>query len=223
MSKSVTSLWSIFALLSAAIVAMPASAQAQRCVGRSCARTIAHTRIGPIVHSSVSTSYRIRTVPRVSNVNRYRNVTRTSTRNVTRTAFRDIRRVRYHDITMTHYIRHVHRIVTVTRVQPVVRVHMVTRVHHVVLTRVHTRVIPRVHVAVVPRLHTRIVMLSRVEHVAQTRVLPTRFAMGSSRTVSMGTRTARISGGTRVARVSGGPIYNYVGRKSAKRVLRSRY
>ena len=222
MSKPMTSLWGILAL-SAAIMAMPASAQAQQCVGKSCARTIAHTRIGPIVHSSVSTSYRFRTVPRVSNVNRYRNVTRTSTRNVTRTAFRDIRRVRYHDITMTHYIHHVHRIVTVTRVQPVVRVHMVTRVHHVVLTRVQTRVIPRVHVAVIPRLHTRTVMLSRVEHVAQTRVLPTRFAMGSSRTISMGTRTARISGGTRVARVSGGPIYNYVGRKSAKRMLRPRY
>jgi hypothetical protein len=212
------SLWSIFALLSAAIVAMPASAQAQQ------RRTIAHTRVAPVAHSIVSTSYNVRTVPRVSNVNRYRNVTRTSLRNVTRTSFRDIRRVRYHDITMTHYIRHVHRIVTVTRVQPVVRVHMVTRVHHVVLTRVHTRVIPRVHVAIIPRLHTRTVMLNRVERVAQTRVLPTRFAMGSSRTISMGTRTARISGGTRIARSSGGPIYNYVGRKPGKRMmLKSRY
>ena len=209
MSKSVTSLWSIFALLSAAIVAIRASAQAPR------SRTIAHTRVGPVVHSIVSTSVHVRTVPRVSNVNRYRNVTRTSLRNVTRTSFRDIRRVRYHDITMTHYIRHVHRIVTVTRVQPVVRVHMVTRVHHVVLTRVHTRVIPRVHVAIVQRLHTRTVLLSSVQHVARTTVLPTRIAMGSSRTISMGTRMARISGG---------PIYNYAGRKSPKRMmLKSRY
>ena len=209
MSKSVTSLWSISALLSAAIVAMPVSAQVLR------SRSVAHTRIGPITHSIVSTSVRVRTVPRVSNVNRYRNVTRTSTRNVTRTSFRDIRRVRYHDITMTHYIRHVHRILTVTRVQPVVRVHMVTRVHHVVLTRVRTRVIPRVHVAIVPRLHTHVVLLNSVQRVAQTRVLPTRYAMGSSRTISMGTRMARISGG---------PIYNYVGRKSSKRMmLRSRY
>jgi hypothetical protein len=43
---------------------------------------------------------------------------------------------------------------------------------------------------------------------------PTRFATGGSRTVSMGTRMARISGE---------PIYNCVGRKSAKRVLWSRY
>jgi hypothetical protein len=192
MSKSVTSLWSI-ALLSAAIMAIPASAQAQRCIGRSCAR--------PIVGTSVSTSYRYRTVPRVSNVNRYRNVTRTSFRNVTRTAYRNIRQVRYRDITRTHYVRHINRIVTVTRVQPVVRVHTVTRVHHLVLTRVHTRVIPRVHVAVIPRLHTRTVMLTSTQHVAQTRMLPTRFAMGSSRTISMGTRTARIPGRT---------LYSYV-------------
>ncbi len=193
MSKSMTTL-SLFALLSAAIMAMPASAQAQRCVGRSCAR--------PIVGTSVSTSYRFRTVPRISNVNRYRNVTRTSFRNVTRTAFRNIRRVRYRDITRTHYVRHINRIVTVTRLQPVVRVHMVTRVHHVLLTRLHTRVIPRVRIAVIPRVRTRTVMLTQTQHVAQTRVLPTRFAMGGSRTISMGTRMARISGG---------PLYNYVG------------
>lgn len=193
MSKSMTSL--LFALLSAAVIAIPASSQAQqRCVGRSCAR--------PIVGTSVSTSYRFRTVPRISNVNRYRNVTRTSVRNVNRTAFRNIRRVRFRDITRTHYVRHIHRIVTVTRVQPVVRVHTVTRLHHVVLTRVHTRVIPRVRIAVIPRVHTRTVMLTQTQHVAQTRVLPTRFAMGGSRTISMGTRMARISRG---------PLYSYVG------------
>jgi len=207
MSKSVTSLWSILALLSAVIVAMPASAQAR-------SRVIARTRVGPIVHSSVSTSYRIRTVPRVSNVNRYRNVTRTSTRLVTRTRFRNVNKVKYHDITMTHYIRHVHRIVNVTRIQPIVRVHTVTRVHHVLLTRVQTRVVPRVRVTVVPRVHSRVVMLNSVQRVAQTRVLPTRYAMGTSRTISMGTRMARISGG---------PIYNVVGRRAAKRVLRSKY
>jgi hypothetical protein len=212
-----TSLWSIVAFLSAAIMAMPASAQAQqRCVGRSCARPIVGTA-RPIVGTSVSTSYRFRTVPRISNVNRYRNVTRTSVRNVTRTSFRNIQRVRFRDITRTHYMRHINRVVTVTRVQPVVRVHMVTQVHHVLLTRVHTRVIPRVHVAVIPRVHTRTVMLTQTQHVAQTRMLPTRFAMGSSRTISMGTRTARIAGGTRMARISGGPLYNYV-RPTGKRM-----
>jgi len=207
MSRSATSLWSILALLSAVIVAMPASAQTR-------SRTVARTRVGPIVHSSVSTSYRIRTVPRVRNVNRVRNVTRTRTRVLTRTAFRNIRQVKYHDITIRHYIRHTHRIVTVTRIQPIVRVHTVTRVHHVVLTRLRTRVVPRVRVTVVPRLHTRTVMLNNVVQVAQTRVMPTRYAMGSSRTVSMGTRMARISGG---------PIYNVVGRRAARRVLKSRY
>lgn len=216
MSKSMTSLWSILAL-SAAIMATPASAQAQRCVGRSCAQPIAGTA-RPIVGTSVSTSYRFRTVPRVSNVNRYRNVTRTSFRNVTRTAYRNIRQVRYRDITRTHYMRHINRVVTVTRVQPVVRVHMVTRVHHVVLTRVQTRVIPRVHVAVIPRVHTRTVMLTQTQHVAQTRMLPTRYAMGGSRTISMGTRMARISGGTRMARISGGPLYNYVSPRNGRRM-----
>jgi hypothetical protein len=193
MSKSVTSLWSIFALLSAAIVTIPASAQAQRCVGKYCAR--------PSGGTSVSTSYRYRTVPRISNVNRYRNVTRTNYRDVTRTAYRNIRRVRYRDITRTHYVRHINRIVTVTRVQPVVRVHTVTRVHRLVLTRVHTRVIPRVYVAVIPRYRTRTVMLTQTQHVAQTRMLPTRYAMGSSRT---------IAGGTRMARIPGRTLYSYV-------------
>jgi hypothetical protein len=116
----------------------------------------------------------------------------------------------------TRYLRHINRVVTVTRVQPIVRVHTVTRVHHVVLTRVRTRVIPRVHVAVIPRVRTRTVMLTQTQHLAQTRMLPTRFAMGSSRTISTGTRMARISGG---------PLYNYVrlpGR-SSRRMRRPRY
>lgn len=201
MSKSVISLGSIFALLSAALIVMPASAQAARCVGKSCAR--------PLASTSVSTSYRYKTVPRIRNVNRYRNVTRTSVRNLTRTKVRNVRQVRYRDVTRTKYVRRIHRIVTVTRVQPVVRVHTVTRVHHVMLTRVRTRVVRRVHVAVVPRIHTRTVMLNRTVHVAQTRMLPTRYAKGSSRTVMAGTRTARISGG---------PLYNYVKTKGTRRI-----
>jgi hypothetical protein len=87
-------------------------------------------------------------------------------------------------------VRHINRIVTVTRVQPIVRVHMVTRVHHIVLTRVHTQVIPRVHVAVIPRVHTRTAVLNQNQYVAETRILPTRYAMAGSRTVSVGTRMA---------------------------------
>jgi hypothetical protein len=185
-------LWSI-ALLSAAIMAIPASAQAQRCVGRSCAR--------PIVGTSVSTSYRFRTVPRISNVTRYRNVTRTRVRNVTRTAFRNIRQIRYRNIMRTNYVRRINRIVTVTRVQPIVRVRTVTRVRPVLLTRVRTRVVPRVRVTVIPRVRTRTVMLNQTQRVARIRMLPTRFAMGSSRTVLLRTRTARISGGR---------LYSYV-------------
>ena len=174
--------WSIFALLSTVILAVPLSAQAAQGVGKSCQQ--------PITGTNVSTIYRFRTVPQVSNVNRYRNVTRNSYRDITRTRYRDINKVSYRDITRTRYVRHINRIVTITRVQPIVRVHMVTRVHHIVLTRVHTQVIPRVHVAVIPRVHTRTVVLNQNQYVAETRILPTRYAMAGSRTVSVGTRMA---------------------------------
>jgi len=181
MPKPTVHLWSILALLSAVIATVPLPAQAQ-CVGRSCKQPIAGT----------STTYRFRTVPQVSNVNRYRNVTRTSYRDITRTRYHDINKVSYQDITRTHYVRHINRIVTVTRVQPIVPVHTVTRVHPIVLTRVHTRVIPRVHVAVIPRVHTRTVVLNQNQYVAETRMLPTRYAMAGSRTVLVGPRTARL-------------------------------
>jgi hypothetical protein len=179
MSKPTVHLWSILALLSAAIVTVPLPAQAQ-CVGNSCKQPIAGT----------STTYRFRTVPQFSNVNRYRDVARTSYRDITRTRYRDINKVSYQDITRTRYVPHINRIVTVTRVQPVVQVHMVTRVHPIVLTRVHTQVIPRVHVAVIPRVHTRTVVLNQNQYAAETRILPTRYAMAGSRTVLVGPRTA---------------------------------
>jgi hypothetical protein len=179
MSKPTVHLWSILALLSAVIVTVPLPAQAQ-CVGRFCGQPIAGT----------STTYRFRTVPQVSNVNRYRNVTRTSYRDITRTRYRDINKVSYQDITRTRYVPHINRIVTVTRVQPIVRVHTVTRVHPIVLTRVHTQVIPRVHVAVIPRVHTRTVVLNQNQYAAETRILPTRYAMAGSRSVLVGPRTA---------------------------------
>lgn len=205
MSKSVTSLCSIFALLTAAIVVAPGSVQASSIhTSGSRAMRASSVRVRPAV-SSVSTSYRFRTVPRVSNVNRVRNVTHTSTRNVTQTRFRNIQKTRFHDITRTNVVHHIHRVVTVTRVQPIVRVHTLTRVHHVVLTRVHTRVIPRVHVTVIPRIHTHTVMVTHIQHVAQTRMLPTRF-MRSASTVSMGTRMSRVSAGSSTGR----SLYSYV-------------
>src|SRR6516165_3454333 len=201
MPKPTVHLWSILALLSAVIATVPLPAQAQ-CVGRSCKQPIAGT----------STTYRFRTVPQVSNVNRYRNVTRNSYRDITRTRYRDINKVSYRDITRTRYVRHINRIVTITRVQPIVRVHMVTRVHHIVLTRVHTQVIPRVHVAVIPRVHTRTVVLNQNQYVAETRILPTRYAMAGSRTVSVGTRMAGLYA------YAGSPkVLNYVKPRSKQR------
>jgi hypothetical protein len=151
-------------------------------------------------------------VPQFSSVNRYRNVTRTSYRDITRTRYRDINKVSYQDITRTRYVPHINRIVTVTRVQPVVQVHMITRVHPIVLTRVHTQVIPRVHVAVIPRVHTRTVVLNQNRYVAETRMLPTRYAMAGSRTVLVGPRTAGLYA------YAGSPkVLNYVKPRSKQR------
>ena len=185
-----STLWlrGIAALVGAMIVATPLSAQTQFGNGMSCNHPIASTK--------VSTVYLYKTVPRVSNVNRYHNVTRTSYNDITRTKYRDIHQVKYRDVTRTHYVRHINRIVTVTRVQPVVRVHTVTPVHHRVIARVHTRVIPRVHVAVIPRVHTRTVVLNQNQYVSETRMLPTRTAMVGSRTVMAG--TTRIASGGKV-------------------------
>jgi hypothetical protein len=185
MPSSTLWLGGVAALVSAMIVAIPVSAQARCANGMNCKQ--------PVAGTSVSTVYRYRTVPKVSNVNRYRNVTRTSYHDITRTKYHDVHQVRYRDVTRTHYVRHINRIVTVTRVQPIVRVHTVTLVHHQVIARVHTRVIPRVQVAVVPRVHTRTVVLRQNQYVSQTRVLPTRTAMAGSRTVIAGTRTIRMA------------------------------
>jgi hypothetical protein len=176
------------------IVATPLSAQARCANGLNCKR--------PVAGTSVSTVYRYKTVPRVSNVNRYRNVTRMSYNDITRTKYRDIHQVKYRDITRTHYVRHINRIVTVTRVQPVVRVHMVTLVHHRVVARVHTRVIPRVHVAVIPRVHTRTVVLNQNQYVSETRMLPTRTAMAGSRIVMAGTTRIASNGNVRSSRIA---------------------
>lgn len=175
----------IASLVGAMIVALPMSAQARCANGINCKQ--------PVAGTSVSTVYRYRTVPKVSNVNRYRNVTRTSYRDITRTKYHDVHQVRYRDLTRTHYVRHINRIVTVTRVQPVVRVHTVTVVHHQVIARVHTRVIPRVHVAMIPRVHTRTVVLRQNQYVSETRMLPTRTAMAGSRTVMVGPRTTQMA------------------------------
>jgi hypothetical protein len=185
MPNSAVRLGSIAALMGAIIVAIPVSVQARCANGMNCKQ--------PIAGSSVSTVYRYRTVPRISNVNRYRNETRTSYHDITRTKFRDVHQVRYSDVTRTHYVRHINRIVAVTRVQPIVRVHTVTLVHHQVIARVHTRIIPRVHVAVIPRVHTRTVVLPKNQYVSETRMLPTRTAMAGSRTVMVGTRTTQMA------------------------------
>ena len=201
MPNSTISLRGIAALVGAMIVATPLSAQTQCSNGMSCKHPVASTK--------VSTVYRYKTVQRVSNVNRYRNVTRTSYNDITRTKYRDIHQVKYRDVTRTHYVRHINRIVTVTKVQPVVRVHTVTLVHHRVVARVHMRVIPRVHVAVIPRVHTRTVVLNQNQYVSETRMLPTRTTMVGSRTVMAGTTVA--SNGKKSNRIasSGQPkLYN---------------
>src|SRR5215469_4978126 len=178
MPSSTVWLKGIAALVGAMIVAIPVAAQAWCVNGMNCKPSVART--------NVSTVYRYKTVPEVSNVNRYRNVTRTS--------YRDITRMKYKDVTQTDYVRHINRIVTVRRVQPVIRVHTVTLVHPRIVARVHTRVIPRVHVAVIPRVHSRTVVLRENQYVSETRMLPTRTAMAGSRTVIAGTRTTRMAG-----------------------------
>src|SRR6516164_10361711 len=186
MPNSTAWLRGIAALVGAMIIATPLSAQTRCANGLNCKHPVASTK--------VSTIYRYKTVPRVSNVNRYRNVTRTSYNDITRTKYRDVRQIKYRDVTRTHYVRHINRIVTVTRVQPVVRIHMVTLVHHQIVARVHTRVIPRVHVAVIPRVHTRTVVLNQNQYVSETRMLPTRTAMAGSRTIMAGTTRIASSG-----------------------------
>ena len=171
----------------------------------------------PVASTKVSTVYQYKTVQRVSNVNRYRNVTRTSYNDITRTKYRDIHHVKYRDVTRTHYVRHINRIVTVTKVQPVVRVHMVTLVHHRVVARVHTRVIPRVHVVVIPRVHTRTVVLNQNQYVSETRMLPTRTAMAGSRTVMAGTTRIASNSRAKSTRIaSSGPPKLYNMAKSPK-------
>ena len=175
----------IAALAGAMIVAVPVAAQARCANGMNCKQ--------PVAGANVSTVYRYKTIQRVSNVNRYHNVTRTSYHDVTRTKYRDVRQVKYRDVMRTHYVRHINRVVTVTRVQPIVRVHTVTLVHPRVVARVHTRVIPRVHVAVIPRVHTRTVVLRENQYASETRILPTRTVMGGTRTVMAGTRTTQLA------------------------------
>jgi hypothetical protein len=185
MPNSTARLRGLAALVGAAIVAIPASAQAQCVNGMNCKQ--------PVAGANVSTVYRYRTVPRISNVNQYHNVTRTSYHDITRTKYRDVRQVKYRDVTRTHYVRHINRIVTVTRVQPIVRVHTVTLIHPQVITRVHTAVIPRIHVAVIPRVHTRTVVLRENQYASETRFLPTRTVMAGSRTVMAGSRTTQMA------------------------------
>ena len=185
MPSSTLWLQGIAALVGTMIVAIPVSAQSRCGNAMNCHQ--------PVAGTNVSTIYRYRTVPRVSNVNRYRNVTRTSYQDITRTKYRDVHQVRYRDVTRTHYVRHINRIVTVTRVQPVVRIHTVTLIHPQVIARVHTRVIPRVHVAVIPRIHTRTVVLPETQYVSETRMLPTRTAMAGARTIMARTRTTQMA------------------------------
>src|SRR6516164_8434105 len=201
MPNSTVWLRGIAALVGAMIVATPLSGQARCANGWNCKQPVASTK--------VNTVYRYKTVQKVRNVNRYRNVTRTSYHDITRTKYHDVRRIKYKDVTQTHYVRHINRIVTVKRVQPVVRVHTVTLVHHRVVARVHTRVIPRIHVAVIPRVHTRTVVLHQNQYVSETRMLPTRTTMVGSRTVMAGTTVA--SNGKKSNRIasSGQPkLYN---------------
>jgi hypothetical protein len=111
MPNSTAWLRGIAALVGAMIIATPLSAQTRCANGLNCKHPAASTK--------VNTVYRYKTVQRVSNVNRYRNVTRTSYNDITRTKYRDIHQVKYRDVTRTHYVRHINRIVTVTKVQPV--------------------------------------------------------------------------------------------------------
>jgi hypothetical protein len=183
-----TTIWlrSIAALAGAIIVAIPLSAQARCASGMNECRQPA----GP---AKVSTVYRYHTVQKVSDVNRYRNVTRTSYHDITRTKYHDVHRIKYADVTRTHYVRYINRVVNITRVQPVIRVHTVTLVRHRVVARVHTQVIPRVHVAVIPRVHYRTVILRQHQYVSETKLLPTRTVMARQPTMAAETRTARFA------------------------------
>jgi len=189
MPNSTIWLRTIAALAGAIIVAIPLSAQARCTSGTSECRQSA----GPAKVSKVSTVYRYHTVQKVNDVNRYRNVTRTSYHDITRTKYNDVQRIKYKDLTRTHYVQHINRIVNITRVQPVTRVHTVTLFHNRVVARVHTRVIPRVHVAVIPRIHYRTVVLSQNQYVSETRLLPTRTVMAGPRTMTAERRTARVA------------------------------
>jgi hypothetical protein len=132
-------------------------------------------------------------VQKVSDVNRYRNVNRTSYHDITRTKYHDVHRIRYADVTRTHFVRHINRVVNVTRVQPVIRAHTVTLVHHRVVDRVHTHVIPRIHVAVVPRVHYRTVVLRQNQYVSETKWMPTHIVMAGQQTMTAETRKARFA------------------------------
>ena len=186
MPDSTIWLRSIAALAGAIIVAIPLSAQARCASGMSeCGQ--------PAGPAKVSTVYRYHTVQKVSDVNRYRNVTRTSYHDITRTKYHDVHRIKYADVTRTHYVRHINRVVNITRVQPVICVHTVTLVRHRVVARVHTQVIPRVHVAVIPRVHYRTVVLRQHQYVSETKLLPTRTVMARQPTMAAETRTARFA------------------------------
>jgi hypothetical protein len=186
MPDSTIWLRSIAALAGAIIVAIPLSAQARCASGMNECRQPA----GP---AKVSTVYRYHTVQKVSDVNRFRNVTRTSYRDITRTKYHDVHRIKYADVTRTHYVWHINRVVNITRVQPVIRVHTVTLVRHRVVARVHTQVIPRVHVAVIPRVHYRTVVLRQNQYVSETKLLPTRTVAAGQRTMTAETPTARFA------------------------------
>jgi hypothetical protein len=177
MPNSKVGLRSIAALAGVIVVAMPLSAQAR------CLNEMSECR-QPGGAAQVSTVFRYHTVQKVSDVNRYHNVTRTSYRDITRTKFHDVHRIRYADVTRTHYVRHINRIVNVTRVQPVIRVHTVTLVHNRIVDRVHTHVVPRVHVAVVPRVHYRTVVLHHNQYASETKWMPTRTVMAGQRTMT---------------------------------------
>ena len=166
MPNSKVGLRSIAALAGVIVVAMPLSAQAR------CLNEMSECR-QPGGAAHVTTVYRYHTVQKVSDVNRYHSLTRTSYRDITRTKYHDVHRIRYADVTHTHYVRHINRIVNVTRVQPVIRVHTVTLVHNRIVDRVHTHVVPRVHVAVVPRVHYRTVVLHQNQYASETKWMPT--------------------------------------------------
>ena len=185
MPNSTVWLRGIAALASAIIVAIPLSAEARCMNGMNECRQAGGAK--------VSTVYRYRTVQKVSDVNRYRNVTRTSYHDITRTKYHDVHRIKYADVMRTHYVRHINRVVNVTRVQPVIRVHTVTLVHHRIVARVHTHVVPRVHVAVIPRVHYRTVVLRQNQYVSETKLLPTRTVMAGQPTMTAEMRTARFA------------------------------